>query len=496
MVHMRTNSEINAEIYSHGAAFFEAVRKEVTTRSTQSTSSEAWKANRGLLEAKISAVLDKAVFRPNLNHNELWQCLWPYVVYAGTKAEKASAEVESMRKLVPLFQSLDHFDPTRFVFDKREWAQFVQHWRNRYPSAKWLEKAKADVDWKPGDHFKKTTPEVWKILIKDNATYNGLRFSALPAKVEKYVKLAGLLHERRATGSKPALNNYTGGLVFSSEHLTGQHWVEERQLLIKARELLAKEVGRLTAMHAMLDLGLKTIKPDRVMTYLFSQLGWLQTLPDTLTKDQVLRAYLQPEVIEEMTQRSDVLAHRLDKAGLQQAHRLLDIWLVKFGQEPDAEWGITQNLQDSPRKIREILDEVKSTQFPELTIDIQAVTRMWPSAEFSPVGIPKASQKQNGEGDRDGDAMDGDRCRPLRRRRVAGGTSKRLSSIKLSSEETSNKFMAQWRTGLNKHPDVYPSRMDNEPKEAILRLIASGVDPEAAFLSILQSQGKRVANPS
>ena len=47
--------------------------------------------------------------------------------------------------------------------------------------------------------------------------------------------------------------------------------------------------------------------------------------------------------------------------------------------------------------------------------------------------------------------------------------------------------MTQWRLGVLNHPDLYPKRLDNSPKEAILRLISKGADPEDAFLTVLNT---------
>jgi hypothetical protein len=68
--------------------------------------------------------------------------------------------------------------------------------------AAWLKLSKADPDWSPATHFAQagTTPEVWKMLTKDDAFYPGLRFSAKADKVQKYLAVAKFLHEHRAAG--------------------------------------------------------------------------------------------------------------------------------------------------------------------------------------------------------------------------------------------------------------------------------------------------------
>lgn len=388
---MRTNSEINAEIYNYGPALMEVVRTAVTNHATAAESSTEHHANQEKLNDKITDLMKQVAFQPDMGHDALWQVLWRRVVYAGTLAAKASTEIDSMAKVVPLFQSLDHYDEARFIFDEAEWEQFVQPWKARYGKTGWLQPAKTAPEWRPAAHFKKTTPEVWKMLVKDKDAYPGLKFSAWSPKIKKYLHVARTLHHHRQAGNPSALHHYTEGRTFNPKHLTGTDWVEERKILAKVRARFVKDVGMLTAMHTMMDLGLKTIKPDRVMTYLFSQLGWLQTLPPGLSKEEVIKAYLNKNVVEEMTRRADVLAYRLNEAGHPQAHRLLDIWIVKYGQEPDPEWGLTVNLQEKNGGIGQLFSTVKSDSTPEKTIDEPTAARLWPGTELAPVKTQKSA---------------------------------------------------------------------------------------------------------
>ena len=42
-------------------------------------------------------------------------------------------------------------------------------------------------------------------------------------------------------------------------------------------------------------------------------------------------------------------------------------------------------------------------------------------------------------------------------------------------------FTAHWRASAKEAAPPYPSRIDNAPKEAIIRMIAKGHDPADAF---------------
>ena len=361
----RTSAQINAEIYNIGPALFEAVQHAVMTEATRSATQAETHANQATLKAAVDNVLAVAI--PNdIDHRELWQVLWARIVYAGTLASKATSEVASMRKLVPLFQDLDNYVPGQYVFDEAEWSAFAAQWKDRQKSAArktaWIKLSKGDSQWNPAAHFAnaKTTPDVWKILTKDDTTYPNLKFSSKADKVKRYLAVAEFLHQHRASSKSRPLDFYTGGRLLSPHHLTGEAWLQERKTLDEVRQRFERQLGTLTALHTMMDLGLKTIKPDRVMAYLFSQLGWLQTLPETLSKESVMIAYTRDDVIREMTARADVLAASLDRAGFKQAHRLLDIWFVKYGQEPEPTFGITVNLQSRGKGIRSVLDELES----------------------------------------------------------------------------------------------------------------------------------------
>lgn len=473
---MRTNADINAEIFNLGPSFFEAVRRDVRALATAAGTPAVAAANRQRLEAQVAAVLDEARPRER-DHDAVWQMLWGRIAYAGTKAAKATQEIASMRALVPLFRHLDHYVPDRYVFDKREWQEFVARWQARVgatgSSSDWLVRAKASPRWNPQAEFAdgKTTPEVWKILVKDDHTYPGLKFSALPAKVEKYLAVAKFLHEHRAKGGTRPLDHYLGGAAFDPRHLTGAAWVEERRLLETVRQRFERQLGALTALHTMMDLGLKTIKPDRVMTYLFSRLGWLQTLPVSLGKEQVLSTYLHSDVIDEMTVRADVLAASLDWAGHELTHRLLDIWIVKYGQDPDPDWGITVNLQEAGPGIDVLLHEAQSFATGPLTT--QQAAELWPVREYGPV---LSNTSPTGD--------------PAAKSRGSRGnaTAARKPRIEVPRDVAEKRFVEQWVAGHRDRPGIYPGRnpgIPNDQKEEIIRKIQRGMDPAEAFLSTL-----------
>jgi hypothetical protein len=430
-------------------------------------------ANKERLTAAVKKVLSEALPR-TLSHREMWQAIWPRITYAGTLASKASLEIESMRSWLPLFQDLGNYDPASYRFDVTEWKSFVDHWKSRLTTkshqTQWLVHAKKHPDWNPAEHFKNTSPQVWKILTRDELLYPGLKFSAKSDKVVKYLAVADFLHKHRMAnpGALP-LDHYTNGQTFDGTHHKGEKWAQERRVLRRVREQFEDQIGTMTALHTMMDMGFKTIKPDRVMTYLFSQLGWLQTLPRTLSKEQVIASYTRQEVVDEMTIRADVLAASLSQSHPEhasQAHRLLDIWLVKYGQNPEAAFGITRNLQGTGPGIWTVLQRVKDAIKGESSITSVEAALMWPAEEFHAIDVK------------------GEKTSPPKARKT-----KRVQVV--SRDEAGRLFFNQWRKGLFEQPNIYPDRqrgMDNNSKEQILRAIEKGTPPEVAFLAVLGAQ--------
>ncbi len=463
----RSSAQINAEIYNIAPALFSAVRAAVIEHATFDKNPSIQQANQRKLTGEVERVLAEAIPR-GLNHRELWQVMWQRIVYAGTRSKKANEEIKSMRKLVPLFADLANYEPGRYVFDEAEWAQFSDQWRSRLPvgkQASWIRLSKESPEWNPGKHFAgaRTTPEVWKILTKDDVSYPGLQFSALRHKVKRYFSIAEQLH-RDSQGSKRPLDRFMNGYQFNPEHKFGDEWLREREALALVQVQFEDWLGNLTALHTMMDLGLKTIKPDRVMTYLFSQLGWLQTLPSTLSKDQVLSIYTDIKVVEEMTARADVFAASLARAGNEQAHRLLDIWMVKYGQEPEPSFGITVNLQSNGLGIGGLIASLDVGAVVG-KIDENEAAGLWPMNEFKSVST--RSIRPNEE--------------KAARPKATGRIMQRVEAEKL--------FVEFWRAAYAKQPLVYPGRdvgIENQPKEEILRLIERGVQPEEAFQAVLQ----------
>ena len=475
----RSSAQINSEIVNFGPAVFKAICDDLLENGTVADTERQHEANKVRLQAACDDVIARAEFDLKKDHRALWQEIWPRIVYAGTRSSKATEEINSMRALVPMFQDLDHFSPERYVFNEIEWQAFSKRSKNRLRANPkkddGLSKSLADPHVSSAAELTRTTPEVWKILTKDPETYPGLRFSTMIPKIKKYLNVATHLHKDRAAGNELPLNYYTERQQFNAAHQFGQAWVVERKALDQVRKRFENQVGPLTALHTMMDMGLKTIKPDRVMTYLFSQLGWLQTLPASWTQQKVIREYRREPVIREMTVRADVFAASLDRAGLSRAHRRLDIWFVKFGQEPDQTFGLTVNLQRQSPGIRSVFDRVRQAAAPQgWQITVEEAAKNWPTEEFSEVVSrpDRASTKAETS---------------ARTKREPGRS---RSPICMSRKDAESLFVHTWKAGFLSHPDIYPSGktgISNENKEMILCKIERCEDPHMAFVGVLQN---------
>ncbi|MFL9911407.1 hypothetical protein [Paraburkholderia sp. RL17-337-BIB-A] len=96
-------------------------------------------------------------------------------------------------------------------------------------------------------------------MTKSNA-YAGIRFSADEDKVEKYLRLAAELERVEREGPLPVLLYFTGNGYDRTQHRSDEEKFDEVQ---KAFE---QYLGFVTSLHAMMDLGFPTVKPDRVPT--------------------------------------------------------------------------------------------------------------------------------------------------------------------------------------------------------------------------------------
>jgi len=559
------NFSINKRIYQAGPHLFEKLRnivRENATRPVGAAYSETeHNKNKATLDRAINKNLREADWDASITKAQFWDRAWTKVVYANTRAEKASREIEDIkRRKVPLFQSFENFDDT-YRFNKAQWDEFSKAWQRRFfwyrlvqfttfelrepecctsPESlgryilesdaiarrfqkevrddlrealdndrrrrskyspllgsgsfagerawdklfvEWQQRSREYEDWRAfalshAAEYECSLKQLSKCghntlsLMLKRAPFDNLRFSADSAKMQKYVNLAEMV--KKHDGEK-ILERFTGpGFVFEPNHLRGDEYSAERILFWNIHRRFKQYFGHITSLHLMMELGFKTIKPDRVMTYLFSRLGWLVTLPRELGKEEVLRRYMDESVVEEMLLRADVLAASLADAERQPdfpAHRLLDIWFVKYGQEPEQDYGVTVNLAKQPDGL-ELLQEEVELALASVTLSV-TFENQWPSRRFDEV-------RPGGTGN----GVEEGHPESIYRTAAPRATHKRVK-VKISRQEAGKRFLEHWRADKTSGALKYPPKMDNAPKENILKLLEKGYEPSEAFAKIL-----------
>ena len=123
----------------------------------------------------------------------------------------------------------------------------------------------------------------------------------------------------------------------------------------------------LTALHLMMDVGFPVVKPDIVLSRLFLGWGWLQStvgtrghvpLPSDLSLTALrsggVHSYVKPSFYLRIIDLASSISKRLEEMrpevdrdiAWSTANQLreFDLFVVKYGQEPDPVWGLTANL--------------------------------------------------------------------------------------------------------------------------------------------------------
>ena len=537
--HGQKNDFINTQIFRQGPALFEAVQQAVLEKATVPQGRYdpiIHRSNQARLLDTIARVCADGAWRPDIGASAFWELAWGRITYQGTRADKASTEIERMLEQIALFADYRVYERAQYQFDKDEWNRFARHWKRRFGWYKLLrrhrvrfaadigpadvallaslhrETAKDDTglalalwgsesedwlalsrQWQAGGtaftdwlSFAKAQGALWEqslalfahprslalaIMTKSGA-YEGISFSAHAEKMVKYLALADFL--KHFEGGN-VLEHYTGpGYTHLPEHLAGERYRIEHEKFWEVHARFEQHFGAITALHLMMDLGFKTVKPDRVITYLFSQLGWLMSLPAEMSQKQVLEIYTKPQVVREVLYRADVLAAAVAAhASVPSAHRLLDIWFVKFGQEPEARFGITVKLEGKDGAgLKQIHEAVKERLGAQSSADEQEqLERRWPTtaAWQSEARKPRAEKA----------------ARSTAPRKTGAGA----PQARMDRAQAEKIFVTTWRADLDADPRRYPSRIDNASKEAIIRSIQRGMPGDAVFSRVLGLDG-------
>lgn len=419
--------EIEAQIRAYGYPLFQAVRDVILQKATIDTNPEKHAFNKNKLLEKMEETVQLGTWNGQLSNDEFWRRAWGRVVYSGTKASKASLEIESMAHY-PMFENFNDVSLADYAFDKSEWETFSQYWKRRSfwyararvsakkrrkpisslalnettadltknqrkqslqfsiaetdwkiflsewehheagsvvtanlkvsrklagaidlpePASNWLGYAKRDAKWLDilKASFTTTGPGAVELMTK-SGRFDEVRFSADEDKMLKYVKLLRLMQKHAAKGDQVL------------RYFVRDHDPLDPCSFWQIHENFESEFGTITALHLMMDLGLKTVKPDRVITYLFSELGWLESMQKGTPADIFIKTYVKRSVVMEVVEKANFLAAQFPN-DIKNPHRLLDIWFVKYGQDPEPAFGITVNLEEK-MPLSALFEEVRA----------------------------------------------------------------------------------------------------------------------------------------
>lgn len=300
---------------------YRKIRIAVHDRATEPVQPDvgAHARNQELLKEKMLQTCTEASLDRYRDPGHLWEKMWRVIRYAGFKASIASVEISH---LAP------HFDDF-----------------NRFIGAEW--------DPPEGSAYKEfLSPQSQRFPERRVRNRHKLR---------KTVNVARLLaaHCQKHVGAEQDAMRFITGDADRAVWRT-----------IHARLLDLGYTADLTALHLMMDTGFHVVKPDIVLTRLMLAWGWLHasvgaeghpplptnmTLRDIQTKSglQYTRSNMYSRVIDLAVR----IAARLDKLKSElegdigwvsdNSLRELDLFIVKYGQEPDSTWGVARNLAAS-----------------------------------------------------------------------------------------------------------------------------------------------------
>ncbi|MFL9906782.1 hypothetical protein [Paraburkholderia sp. RL17-337-BIB-A] len=309
---------------------YRCLRKRVYEDATAGANAREHKVNQSQLENRVLNICNGASIA-NYQRNTpavqsaVWAHMWQKIQYAGIRTGLASSTIASVG----------------FYFN--DWTNFD------------------NPAWDVGESLHKNFME------RTGVFSNVGRYVANEVKLNKTVKLARkyAMHLQ----SQAPLSFVTGN------HPAANVWDIHAHLL---------DIGYtrdITALHLMMDLGFKVIKPDIVVTTLFFKLGWLHQhipgLPANLTVDDLtgegnyggMYVYNTKQTIYKAV--IDIALQIANAASQQDLRndidwvsnnptRELDIFFVKFDQSLETDWGLTRTLSKEAeaggRKLRDYFD--------------------------------------------------------------------------------------------------------------------------------------------
>jgi len=308
---------------------YRKIRKDVYEEATRPLSNDPdmHRQNKEKLRQSIDRICSNADLKKYAGTDKSvakasWHHLWTKIRYAGIRAKTATNEIADIE---PIFDDYERF---------------------------------CDKGWDieaQGQKLIRAGSQVHDFLNRTGDFKNKQTIGNIP-KLVKIVSLARHFTEflSKKEANVPVLHFVTGGCCIDDIWSIHKHLME-----IGYR-------GDLTALHFMMDIGFQVIKPDIVISKIFLDLGWLhkinRELPNDLTfsdlqgKGKYGQRYVYTK--ENMYKPTIELARQIVSSTSQEdlrddigwvtknPIREFDIFLVKYGQKPEREFGIERTLYD------------------------------------------------------------------------------------------------------------------------------------------------------
>lgn len=322
-------SELLKEMSEHYRQIRKRVFEEATLPLTKSNIEH--QKHQRLFRSWIEKVCNDANLSLYIGNSEsvarqIWYNLWTKNRYANIQANIASTEIEGIKSVFDDYEA----------FSSPDWDIEIE----RQP--RWNAKKKQNT---PQFVVVRSGRRVADFLNRKGDFKAAKTIGNLP-KLRTIVDVARKLKRFMDSKSEstPPLEFVTRGNSHDDIWTIHNHLVEQ----VGYR-------GDLTALHFMMDIGFPVIKPDIVISNLFYSWEWLnRILVEPISNIRELeKSYTKPKVYKPVIDLSQQIVNVTSQDDLlrdigwvtQNRLREFDLFMVKFGQEPEPQYGIIRKLQ-------------------------------------------------------------------------------------------------------------------------------------------------------
>lgn len=311
-------NEINEDIKINGIKIFDSLKEKVINDSTISLTNNTLEheSNKNKLKTEINKIIDESIFNLNISDEKLWQIIWERIRYAGIRASIATNEIKEYRKN-NVFDDLKKFSLPEWDFDINEWKLY----KKSNDKKNFIFK---NIGFKSRD------------LLNKTGNFSGLKIVSNFYKLDKTIRFARDFYKFRSNNiNSPALNFFIGDDFDINNLNSEKFWSIQKNF--------ESYLGFITSLHVMMDLGLPTVKPDKILTYVLAKLSLLTVFESSVSREDVNKKYQKQAVAEDVINTALELSKNIKDS--KNPIREIDIWLVKFAQDPEPSFGITVNLE-------------------------------------------------------------------------------------------------------------------------------------------------------